>query len=70
MRGHSWAQPSVAHLRALMRRVYEHRDEAAARGAAARARMMERYSPPAIAKILLAELTRIQASLPAFDDED
>lgn len=70
MRGLSWAQPSVPHLRSLMRRVYAHRDEAAARGAAARLRMVERYSPPAIAKVLFAEIERIQASLPAFDEAD
>lgn len=70
MRGLSWAQPSVQHLRALMRHVFIHRDEAAARGAAARARMVERYSPPAIAKVLFSELQRIQAAMPTFDGAD
>lgn len=63
-RGLSWARPSVAELRALMRRVVERRGEAAARGAAARARMVERYSPPAIAAMLLSEIKRIEALLP------
>lgn len=67
-RGLHWAQPSISHLRALMRRVYENREEAAARGAAARGRMIQRYSPPAIARLLLAELRRIEAQLPAFED--
>ncbi|GBF92030.1 hypothetical protein Rsub_04377 [Raphidocelis subcapitata] len=63
-RGLNWARPSVRHLRALMRRVVERREEAAARGAAARARMVERYSPPAIARLLLSEIRRIEALLP------
>lgn len=57
-------------LRALMRRVFEERSEAAAKGAAARARMVERYSPPAIAQVLLAELARVEALLPRFDAGD
>ncbi|HEV3479449.1 MAG TPA: glycosyltransferase [Gaiellaceae bacterium] len=35
-RGHRWAEPSVEHLRELMRRVYERSDEARARAARAR----------------------------------
>lgn len=65
-RGLHWAQPSVPHLRKLMRHVYENREEAAAKGAAARARMVEKYSPPAIAKLLMREFLRIEESLPRF----
>jgi hypothetical protein len=35
-KGLHWAQPSVAHLRQLMRRVYENREAAAAKGRAGR----------------------------------
>jgi glycosyltransferase involved in cell wall biosynthesis len=35
-RGHRWAEPSVEHLRQLMRHVYEHPEEAAARAERAR----------------------------------
>jgi hypothetical protein len=47
-----------------MHRVYTHREEAAAKGAAARARMLERYSPDAIADMLVKELKRIEAIVP------
>jgi len=63
-RGLSWAQPSVPQLRQLLRRVYSNREEAAAKGAAARARMVERFSPPAIARLLVEEFKRIEALLP------
>lgn len=63
-KGMSWAQPSVKHLVQLMRRVYRNREEAAARGAAARARMVEKYSPEAMADILVKELQRIQDKIP------
>lgn len=63
-RGQKWAQPSVKHLRQLMRRVYENREEAAAKGAAARALMVEKYSPEAIADILVKEFERIEKLIP------
>ena len=47
--GHQWAEPSVNHLRQLMRRVYDRRDEAKERGRAARTRMVNEYSPEALA---------------------
>jgi len=42
--GQRWARPSVEHLRLLMRRVYENRQEAAARGRVARESVVRRYS--------------------------
>jgi len=39
-----WAQPDLEHLRWLMRRVFEHRDEAAARGRRARAAMCSQWT--------------------------
>jgi hypothetical protein len=62
--GLKWAQPSVKHLAQLMRHVYMNREEAAAKGAAARARMIERYSPEAIADLVVRELQRIQDKVP------
>jgi glycosyltransferase involved in cell wall biosynthesis len=62
-RGLRWAQPSVKELRKLMRHVYENREEAAAKGAAARQRMVEKYSPPAIAEAVLKEVQRIERLL-------
>ena len=64
-RGHQWANPSVAHLRRLMRHVVEHPDEARARGAQARADMVRLYHPDVVARGVLRELLRIQASVAA-----
>jgi glycosyltransferase involved in cell wall biosynthesis len=61
--GLSWAQPSVQHTVQQMQRVFHHRAEAAAKGAAARARMLERYSPEVMADLLVKELQRIQQKL-------
>lgn len=63
-RGLRWAQPSVKHLRQLMRRVYNNREEAAAKGAAARALMVEKYSAEAIAANLVREFKRIERLIP------
>lgn len=41
---HRWARPSVAHTSALMRRVFERRDEARAKGRAARERVFAEWS--------------------------
>ncbi len=41
--GHRWAKPSVDHLRALMRHVVEHPDEAKAKGHRARTEVLERW---------------------------
>lgn len=43
--GHMYADPSKAHLRALLRHVVSYPDEAAAKGKAARAAMVWRFSP-------------------------
>lgn len=42
--GANWARPSLAHLKELMRHVYEHRDEARARGEVARSHVVENYT--------------------------
>ncbi|MDQ3870164.1 MAG: glycosyltransferase [Chloroflexota bacterium] len=41
--GHRWAEPSLDHLRELMRHVYDHPDEARAKGRAAQAEVERRY---------------------------
>jgi glycosyltransferase involved in cell wall biosynthesis len=42
--GFSWADPDPEHLRALMRHVYEHPEEARAKGLAAAGRVTDQYS--------------------------
>lgn len=61
--GERWAQPSVRHLRLLLRHVVEHRREAAARGRAARERMLERYAPAVLARQVAARLRAIDWQL-------
>ena len=43
-KGHRWSRPSVEHLRQLMRHVYEHRQEARARGARACADVRQHWA--------------------------
>lgn len=43
-----------------------HREEARAKGVAARRRMVERYSPEVLAQELAAHLRRIDALIPAL----
>ncbi len=42
--GYQWAKPSVEHLRYLLRHVFEHREEAVAKGAQARADICQRWT--------------------------
>jgi glycosyltransferase involved in cell wall biosynthesis len=42
--GHSWANPSVAHTRRLMRQVFENRTEARAKGEAARRHILDHFT--------------------------
>jgi hypothetical protein len=48
-----------------MRHVFNAREEAAAKGAAARQRMLERYSPEAIGQLIAEEAHRINELIPA-----
>jgi len=61
--GQQWARPSVPHLRRLMRRVFTHRDEAAAKGLAARAHLLGRFTPEVLAARVHEQVARIQAKL-------
>jgi hypothetical protein len=61
--GQQWARPSVSHLRALMRRVVARPGEAAAKGRAARADVLARFTPEVLAARVRAEVARIQRKL-------
>lgn len=52
-KGHKWAQPSVAHLQSLLRRVRTEPEEAAEKGRAARRDMVEQYCPACVTRIVL-----------------
>eukprot|EP00955_Chlamydomonas_euryale_P032268 338390-Chlamydomonas_euryale.AAC.1 len=62
-RGTRWADVDVDHLRERMRHVYEHPEEAAERGRAARRLMDEVYSPAAVGAAVAAEVERTRARL-------
>ncbi|CAN6173863.1 unnamed protein product [Urochloa humidicola] len=51
-KGHLCAEPSVDHLRALMRHVVGDREEARSKGKKAREDMMDRFSPEIVARIV------------------
>ncbi len=57
-----WAQPSVAHASALMRRVFEDRELAARLGATAAADIRRTHSPEAAGEILQERLEQIRAT--------
>jgi glycosyltransferase involved in cell wall biosynthesis len=59
--GYSWADPDGDHLRVLLREVYENRDEARRRGAAAAAEMAARWSWRNAARKILE---RLEAAAP------
>jgi len=57
-RGHRWAKPSVDHLRALMRHVVEHPDEARSRGRRARLEVEQRWDVSETAARCIEALAR------------
>lgn len=59
-RGHRWAEPSRDHLRSLMRQVVDDPAAARARGRQARRDMVDKYCPDCVARLVVAELARIQ----------
>jgi GT2 family glycosyltransferase/predicted SAM-dependent methyltransferase/cytochrome c-type biogenesis protein CcmH/NrfG len=61
--GHQWAEPSVLHLKELMRRVYQHRDEAAEKGRQARRDVVERFSQDVVSSFIIKRLQQIEAKL-------
>jgi len=56
--GHQWARPSVEHLRYLMRHVFEHRQEARARGMKAREDVCREWTWEHAASAVLRELAK------------
>jgi hypothetical protein len=58
--GYSWADPDGDHLRALLREVFENRDEARRRGAAAAAEMAARWSWRAAARKIIERLATVK----------
>lgn len=62
-RGHKWAEPSLSHLRKLMRQVFEDRRAAKETGERARTHLEENFSYARVAKILLNEFERLGVQL-------
>ena len=58
-RGHRWAEPSVRHLRQLMRRVVSDREEALRKGQGARQHISENFSRERVAQLVKARLEQI-----------
>eukprot|EP00823_Brevimastigomonas_motovehiculus_P004382 TRINITY_DN2885_c0_g1_i1.p1 TRINITY_DN2885_c0_g1~~TRINITY_DN2885_c0_g1_i1.p1 ORF type:complete len:496 (+),score=38.90 TRINITY_DN2885_c0_g1_i1:63-1550(+) len=61
--GHSWARPSLQHLRQLMRHVYSHRAEAQQKGQQARNDMLQKYCPRCVAVVIKERLLAISAMM-------
>ena len=58
-RGHKWAEPSVPHLRRLMRRAFEDREEGRQLGQQARAHLETHFTYAPVAAIVMSELERL-----------
>jgi hypothetical protein len=58
-KGHRWAEPSVTHLRALMRRVFEDRERAISVGMRAREEILARYNRGRIACAVKERLSEL-----------
>lgn len=61
--GQLWPQPSVTHLRQLMRHVVENPGDVAQKASAARERVMARNSPGVVAEIVASRLVDIDERL-------
>ena len=67
-KGHLCAEPSVDHLRALMRHVVGVREEARSKGKKAREDMMERFSPEIVARIVADKIQQALANTQLTED--
>ncbi|WP_049868350.1 MULTISPECIES: glycosyltransferase [Paenibacillus] len=56
--GHRWAEPSVVHLRALMRHVFLNRVEAAEKGSFARADLHKRFSKQRVGQMMFDRIEK------------
>jgi len=66
---HLWAEPDVDHLAALIRRARDFPDERKAKGLRARADMVDRFSPAALAQVVRARLRDILLRLRGGDQD-
>jgi glycosyltransferase involved in cell wall biosynthesis len=62
LRGHRWAEPSVEHLRSVMRRVFERRDEAEEKGRRARDHVRAHYGWEQVAAAIIEQLGGVEAA--------
>ena len=62
-KGFGWAQPSYEHLRAIMRHLYEHPDEARAKGMRAAKEVHAKWTWDQSAARIIARLDYIQGAL-------
>ncbi|MCS6861568.1 MAG: glycosyltransferase [Abditibacteriales bacterium] len=58
-RGHKWAEPSVEHLRQLMRYVFEHRDAAREKGSRARQDVISKYDASVVCRKIVERLENV-----------
>jgi len=65
-KGHKWAQPSVNHLRKLMRLVFSNPEEAKRKGDIARRDMVNKYNPKVVANIVLKRLLEINQKIKKY----
>ncbi|MBX2989653.1 MAG: glycosyltransferase [Bacteroidetes bacterium] len=61
--GHKWANPSINHLRKLMRHVIEHQEEAKEKGRQARRDIVEHYSQTRVSEIIINRLNEIKTAI-------
>jgi glycosyltransferase involved in cell wall biosynthesis len=57
--GHRWAEPSVRHLRQLMRRAFSEREEAARKARAAREHIIQNFSRERVAELVRKRLREV-----------
>ena len=65
--GHRWAEPSVKHLRRLMRGVVKHPEEAQKKGRAGRRHIARHYSIRAVSEIVLDRLREVEEKITRGD---
>jgi len=64
-KGHQWAEPSVFHLRSLMRDVYECRSEAREKGMYAREEVLKKYNRSVIAEKIISHIRELTENNPS-----
>jgi glycosyltransferase involved in cell wall biosynthesis len=69
-KGHLWAEPSLAHLQVLMRKVFSNPREAKRRGKVARKDMVTKFSPEVVTRNILKQLMRLQKEIQLRERRD